>query len=98
MYTLQALWSHARERANVLTIVWSNRTYAILKGELAKVGANPGRKAMDMLSLDNPELDWVALARGMGVDGRRVETAEAFAAAMRDGLAEDGPFLIEVVL
>lgn len=98
MYTLQALWSQARARANVLNIVWSNRTYNILKGELAKVGANPGRKALEMMSLEDPNLDWISLARGMGVDGRKVENADEFAAAMRDGLAERGPFLIEVVL
>lgn len=99
MYTLQALWSQARSRANVLTVIWSNRAYQILRGELAAVGAtNPGRKALDMLSLDNPTLDWVSLARGMGVDGRRVDTAEDLAHAMRDALKEPGPFLIEAVM
>jgi acetolactate synthase-1/2/3 large subunit len=98
MYTLQALWSQARERANVLTVIWSNRSYAILRHELTNVGANPGRKALDMLSLGDPDIDWVSLARGMGVDGRRVATAEDLAAAMRDGMAERGPFLIEAVM
>ena len=96
MYTLQALWSQARTRAKVVTVIWSNRTYAILTGELAAVGAkNPGRKALDMLSLDNPALDWVALARGMGVPGIMAESAESFTDALRAGLAENGPFLIE---
>lgn len=99
MYTLQALWSQARTRADVLTIIWSNRSYAILTGELAAVGAaNPGRKALDMLSLDDPALDWVSLARGMGVPGIRVDTAEGFVAALRGGLAERGPFLIEALI
>jgi acetolactate synthase-1/2/3 large subunit len=98
MYTPQALWSQARARADVLTIVWSNRSYAILEGELAKVGANPGRKALGMLSLRDPDIGWVDLARSMGVDGRSVATAEDFAAAMRDALAERGPFLIEVII
>lgn len=99
MYTLQALWSQARARANVLTIIWANRSYAILTGELMAVGAsNPGRKALDMLSLDNPALDWVSLAKGMGVAGVRCETQEAFVAALRAGLAEEGPFLIEAVI
>lgn len=99
MYTLQALWSQARSRANVLTVIWANRSYQILLGELAAVGAsNPGRKALDMLSLDNPALDWVSLARGMGVDGRRVDRAEDLAHAIRDGLKETGPFLIEAVM
>ena len=99
MYTLQALWSQARTRAKVLTVIWSNRSYAILTGELMAVGAsNPGRKALDMLSLDSPALDWVSLARGMGVPGVRADSAEAFSAAVRAGLAEGGPFLIEAVI
>ncbi len=75
MYTLQALWSQARAKAKVITVIWSNRSYAILTGELMAVGAsNPGRKALDMLSLDNPALDWVKLAAGMCVRGRRAQT------------------------
>ncbi|HEY1260544.1 MAG TPA: acetolactate synthase large subunit, partial [Stellaceae bacterium] len=77
MYTLQALWTQAREGLDVTTLLFSNRSYAILKGELANVGAgNPGRKALDMLDLDRPDLDWVSLAKGMGVPGARVETME----------------------
>ncbi len=99
MYTVQALWTQAREKLNVLTIIWANRAYRILRNELANVGAeNPGRKAHDMLSLDNPAIDWVSLARGMGVDGTRVTTTDAFAKAMKAGLAEKGPYLIEVVI
>lgn len=99
MYTLQGLWTQAREGLKVLTCIWSNRSYAILNGELANVGAlNPGPKALDMLSLRNPDLDWVALAAGMGVPGRRVESAEDFARAFEEGLGVDGPFLIEVVI
>lgn len=99
MYTLQALWSQARSRANVLTVIWANRTYAILTGELMAVGArNPGRKALDMLSLENPTLDWVSLAKGMGVPGIQATTPQEFARAMKAGLAENGPFLIEAVI
>jgi len=99
MYTLQALWTQARERLDVLTVIWANRSYAILRGELANVGArNPGRKALDMLSLDNPALDWVSLAKGMGVEGKRVTTIDAFADAFRAALTMRGPFLIEVVI
>ncbi|MGL4975419.1 MAG: acetolactate synthase large subunit [Bosea sp. (in: a-proteobacteria)] len=99
MYTLQALWSQARTGADVLTIIWSNRAYAILSGELMAVGAsNPGRKALDMLSLENPSLDWVSLAKGMGVPGISATSNEEFISALRTGLAERGPFLIEVVL
>jgi len=99
MYTLQALWTQAREKLNVMTLVWANRSYQILKGELTAVGAqNPGRTAMDMLSLDNPELNWVQLANGMGVEAVRVETLEALIDAFRTGLKRTTPFLIEVVL
>ncbi len=99
MYTLQALWTQAREQLDVLTVIWANRSYAILRGELANVGArNPGRKALDMLSLDNPALDWVSLAKGLGVEGKRVTTIDAFADAFRAGLKVRGPFLIEVVI
>lgn len=99
MYSLQALWTMARERLDVTVCIWANRTYAILKGELANVGAeNPGRKAHDMLSLGDPDLDWVKLAAGMGVEGVRVETAEAFADVFASANRRKGPFLIEVVL
>lgn len=99
MYSVQALWTMARERLDVVVCVWANRAYQILRGELTNVGAkNPGRKAHDMLSLANPELDWVAMARGMGVDGLKVETAEAFDDALRGAMARKGPFLIEVVM
>ncbi|MCA3564378.1 MAG: acetolactate synthase large subunit [Methylocystis sp.] len=99
MYTLQALWSQARAGADVLTVIWSNAAYAILSGELMAVGAsNPGRKALDMLSLDDPALDWVKLAEGMGVPALRCDTAEAFTAAFQSGLKERGPFLIEAIV
>lgn len=99
MYTLQALWTQARESLDVTTVVFANRDYEILKGELAKVGAsNPGPKALDMLSLDRPILDWVQMANGMGVEAIRVETAEDFAKAMKAGLSVQGPYLIEVVV
>ena len=99
MYTVQGLWTQAREKLNILNCIWSNRSYAILNGELANVGAeNPGPKARDMLSLDHPAIDWVSVAEGLGVTARRVETVPEFAAAFREGLAHEGPFLIEVVM
>ena len=99
MYTVQSLWTEARENLNVLTLIWANRAYAILKGELLNVGAeNPGRKAHDMLSLENPTIDWVSLAKGMGVEGTRVATIDDLAKAMKAGLKHKGPFLIEVVM
>ena len=99
MYTVQALWTQAREGLDITTVLFSNRTYQILKGELANVGAgNPGRKALDMLDLDRPDLDWVTLAKGMGVPGARVTTMEEFNRRLVEGVASPGPFLVEVVL
>ena len=99
MYTLQALWTMAREALPVVVLVFANRAYTILQGELKGVGAQiSGDKARDMLSLDRPALDWVALARGHGVPGQRVEDAAALVAALRRGFASGGPCLIEVAL
>src|SRR5271170_5253682 len=99
MYTLQALWTQAREGLDVTTLIFSNRTYAILKGELANVGAgNPGRKALDMLSIGNPDLDWVGLAKAMGVPGAKVTTMEEFNRRCAEGLATSGPYLVQVEL
>jgi len=99
MYTLQALWTQARERLDVTTVILSNRCYAILHGELRNVGAGtPGENARRMLDLDDPALDWVAMARGMGVEGVAVESVESFAAALRSSFSRRGPFLIEARL
>lgn len=98
MYTVQALWTAARENLKITTIVFANRAYAILKGELANVGANPGPKALEMLEIGRPDIDWVALAGGLGVQATKTTTLEAFAAALRRGLASGEPNLIEVPL
>ncbi len=99
MYTIQALWTMARENLDVTTVIWANRTYQILKGELANVGAgNPGRKALDMLDIGRPDLDFVAMAKGMGVEGARVTDCEGLIRAFARANAERGPFLIEAVL
>lgn len=99
MYTLQALWTQARESLNVVTVVFANRTYRILQGELQKVGGDePGPKAAAMMRLDEPALDWVSLAGGMGVPATRIDSADGFVAALGRGIAEPGPFLIEAVL
>ena len=98
LYTAQSLWTQARENLDVLTVIFANRSYAILRGELAGVGANPGRKALDMLSLDNPAVDWVSLARGYGVEARRASDLAELVAAFRAGLEHRGPFLIEAVM
>lgn len=99
MYTVQALWTMAREGLNVVNVIFSNRSYAILRGELHNVGAhNPGRKAIDMLSLDRPDLNWVDMARGMGVAGSRATTAEEFNEQLARAIATPGPYLIEAVI
>ncbi|MBV8739810.1 MAG: acetolactate synthase large subunit [Alphaproteobacteria bacterium] len=98
MYTIQALWTQAREGLDVTTLLFSNRSYQILKGELANVGAgNPGRKALDMLDLNQPNLDFVTLARGMGVPGARVSDMDEFNRRLAEGIASPGPYLVEVV-
>jgi acetolactate synthase I/II/III large subunit len=94
LYTIQALWTQARERLDVTTVIFANRKYAILLAELANVGANPGRTALDMLDLGNPDLDWVQLANGMGVEAARAGTMEAFNDLFARSCATPGPFLI----
>jgi acetolactate synthase-1/2/3 large subunit len=99
MYTLQALWTMARESLNVTTVIFANRGYNILKTELANVGAgNPGRKALDMLEIGHPDLGWRDLACGMGVPASRATNLEEFAEQLAAGLDSAGPTLIEVVL
>ena len=99
MYTLQALWTQARESLDVTTVIFANHSYAILNVELARVGAGkPGPKAISMLDLHNPELDWVKLGSGMGVESSRATTVEEFAAQFGSAMKQRGPRLIEVVL
>jgi len=99
MYTLQSLWTQAREKLDVVTVILANRSYAILNIELMRVGAeNPGPKALSMLDLHNPELNWVHLANGMGVEAVRCETAEAFNTAFKAAMSRAGPFVIEAVI
>jgi len=97
MYTLQALWTQAREGLDVTTVVLSNRSYAILNIELHRVGADAeGPRARRLLDLTDPELDFCALARGMSVPARRADSAEDLTAALETGFSEPGPSLIEV--
>jgi len=99
MYTLQSLWTAARESLDLKVIVCANRMYRILKVELARADiSQPGPAARALTDLGQPFLDWVSLARGMGVPGERAETAEEFAAALARALAEPGPYLVEAVL
>jgi acetolactate synthase-1/2/3 large subunit len=99
MYTLQALWTMAREGLHVTTVVFANRDYAVLKREFSYLGVgNPGARALDMFEIGRPDLDWVQLAKGMGVPGTRVNSLDAFGKALRAGLDGEGPTLIEVPL
>lgn len=98
MYSLQALWTQARERLPVTTILLNNRKYSILIGEYHAVGATPGPTAMSMLDLSNPNLDWVKLANGMGVEAARATTLEGCADLMRQSFRQSGPFLIELLI
>ncbi len=99
MYTLQALWTQAREGLDVTTVVLANRSYAILQFELARVGATgDGERAGAMLDLRRPVLDFVALARGMGVPAERATSADELASLLERSFSEDGPMLLEAVL
>jgi acetolactate synthase I/II/III large subunit len=99
MYTLQALWSMAREGLKVTTVVFANRDYAVLKREFSYLGiGKPGSRALDMFEIGRPDLDWVHLAKGMGVLATRVTSLDAFGKALQEGFASGGPSLIEVPL
>jgi acetolactate synthase I/II/III large subunit len=99
MYTLQSLWTMARDNLNVTTLLFNNRVYNILKNELAAVGAgNPGRRALDMLEIGRPDLDFCSLARGMGVPAERATSLDELARLMAKGFTSRTPNLIEVML
>ena len=99
MYTISALWTYARERLDITTIVCNNGSYAILEHELSRVGAQgDGQRAAQLLDLRGPDLDFVALASGMGVPATRAATAQELTDQLRRALAEPGPHLIDAVL
>ena len=99
LYTLQALWTMAREQLDVTVVVCANRAYRILRVELARAGiAEPGPAALALTDLARPALDWAALARGFGVPAVRVQSAGELAAALARALAEPGPQLVEALL
>ena len=100
MYTVQALWTQAREQLPVTTIIFANNSYAILKAEYANMGVSgaPGPQALAMIEIDRPTIDWVAMGKSMGVPGVSVDTVEAFTAALLRSVGEPGPSLIEVRL
>jgi acetolactate synthase-1/2/3 large subunit len=100
MYTISGLWTQARENLDVTTVIYNNSAYDILRIELQRVGAGsaPGPKALDLLDLSRPTMDFVKVAEGMGVPARRATTAEEFADALRTASAEPGPHLIDAVV
>jgi len=99
MYTIQALWTIAREGLDVTTIIFNNRSYGILNIELERVGAESiGPEAKAQLDLSEPGIDFVSMAQGMGVPARRVSRAEDFSAALKNAFASRGPFLIDALV
>jgi acetolactate synthase-1/2/3 large subunit len=98
MYTLQGLWTAARENLPITTVVFANRSYAILKGELAALGTNPGPRALQALDIAPPVIAFADLARALGVPARRATTLGQFADALRRALASKEPNLIEVAM
>lgn len=98
-YTMQALWSMARENLDITVVIYANRSYAILNIELQRVGATgAGAKALSMLDLHNPEMNWVKIAEGLGVEASRATTCEEFAAQYGSAMKHRGPHLIEVMI
>ena len=98
-YTVQALWTMAREKLDVTTVIFANRSYAILNIELQRVGAiGAGAKAMSMLDLHNPEMNWSQIAQGFGVEASRATTCAEFAAQYASAMKQRGPRLIEVLI
>src|SRR5690606_30498132 len=96
MYTNQFLWTAARERLRVVTVVYANRTYGILDLEYRRLGINqPGPRAASLFDLGNPGLDWPSLAAAQGLPGVRAATCDEFADALRTALSTPGPYLIE---
>jgi acetolactate synthase I/II/III large subunit len=99
MYTLQALWTMAREGLNVTTVVFANRAYGVLQWEYSGLGVGtPSSRAADLFNIGRPDIDWVSLARGMGVPAARANSLDAFGDLLRKGFAAEGPSLIEISL
>ncbi|KPF96734.1 decarboxylase [Rhodopseudomonas sp. AAP120] len=98
-YTMQALWTMAREKLDVAVVIYANRSYAILNVELQRVGASgAGSNALAMLDLHNPEMNWTKIAEGLGVEASRATTAEEFAVQYASAMNQRGPRLIEALI
>ncbi|MFB8339824.1 thiamine pyrophosphate-dependent enzyme [Brucella cytisi] len=97
-YTMQSLWTQARENLPCTIVLLNNRKYEILLGEYAKVGANPGETAHSMLSLDKPAIVWAGLARSFGVTAKTVATLEELRDAFEEAITHDGPYLINAMM
>ena len=98
MYTLQALWTQARESLNVTTIICANRAYRVLRLEMSRMGMEAGPQARGLTDLTAPVLDWVEIARGLGVPATRADSAESLVRQLQSALSEPGPHLIEAIL
>jgi acetolactate synthase-1/2/3 large subunit len=99
LYTLQAWWTMAREGLDVTTVLLNNHSYAVLNMELDRVGADPaGPRAKEMLDLGDPSIDFVHLARGLGLHAARAESAETFADELARALTTPGPSVVEAIV
>jgi acetolactate synthase-1/2/3 large subunit len=98
MYTPQSLWTMAREKLDVIVVILANRRYRILEIEMARTGAGEiSRRANEMIDISRPDLDWVKLAEGMGVQAARATTADEFMAQFAAAVKQSGPALIEAI-
>ena len=99
MYTVQALWTQARESLNITTLLCANRSYKILEAEFKRAQGRPAdQNALSLMALNRPDIDWVAISQGMGVPARAVDTAEELVIELARALAEPGPHLIQMNL
>ena len=101
MYTIQSLWTMARENLDITVVIFNNKKYSVLEMEFARTGARggvPGPKAASTLAIGNPDLNFVEIAKGMGVDAARATTAEDFNALLQKGIGKNGPFLIDAIV
>ena len=99
MYTVQSLWTQAREQLDVVTVVYANRGYKVLTNELRRVGARlDGPRATSMLDLHRPSLDWVSIAQGLGVAAIRTESKRAFEDAFNRAVSQHGPCVIDAIV